>query len=296
MTLDKSILDFFKEWDIPENPMNLIVPTFGGKFIWADIYLDAGWRIQRNVLTDHCRLLDDNDLRRAWGNYDHCMGELKSFKEEKNFEFASDHLVLLIHGLGRHAKTMETPRDALRKEGYEAHCVNYPSTFQDVTEHADGVEELLNNIDEHITKVSFITHSLGGLVTRELLSRKSDWMKKITPHKIVMMGTPNQGARIADFMSHFKTYTTISGPSGQDVREPTASQLPPPPIPTLVIAGGRGTEAGFNPLLGEDNDGIVTVSETKLEGAEHIIIHNIHTHLMSDDRSVVKMLEFLNEG
>src|SRR5437773_2749583 len=44
--------------------INLVVATLGGKQVWADELVFWGWRIQRNSLTDHCRLLDEHDERR----------------------------------------------------------------------------------------------------------------------------------------------------------------------------------------------------------------------------------------
>ena len=53
-------------------PLNLRFPTLGGKQMWADERVDAGWRIQRHAWTGHHRLLDDGDVRRAWGRYEWC--------------------------------------------------------------------------------------------------------------------------------------------------------------------------------------------------------------------------------
>ena len=43
------------------------MPTLGGKQFWADELFFHQWRIQRNVFTGHCRLLDEHDLRHASG-------------------------------------------------------------------------------------------------------------------------------------------------------------------------------------------------------------------------------------
>ena len=40
------------------------VPTLGGMQFWADELFFHQWRIQRNVITGHCRLLDGKDLLR----------------------------------------------------------------------------------------------------------------------------------------------------------------------------------------------------------------------------------------
>jgi hypothetical protein len=48
-----------------------------------------------------------------------------------------------------------------------------------------------------------------------------------------MMGTPNQGAQIAEFFSRMKSYKFITGQSCKDVRpDKKLASLPEPPIPT----------------------------------------------------------------
>jgi len=47
---------------------NVESPTMGGKVFWNTITSYEGWRLQKNKLTGHCRLLDPNDVRKAWGS------------------------------------------------------------------------------------------------------------------------------------------------------------------------------------------------------------------------------------
>ncbi len=280
-------------WDIPDNPVNIDVPTLGGKYLWSDVYLLADWRIQKNILTDHYRLLDDDNKRRAWGSYSHCLGKLENFKKELGLKFPDNHIFLILHGLGRHRNSMAKLTRTLRDHGHSAYSLNYPSSFRPVESHGDDMEHLLNGL-EGIASVSFIGHSLGGLVARELLSRKDGWRRKIQARQLIMLGTPNNGARIADMMSGLKLFHTIAGPSGQDIRPGRLQDLPAPDIPTLVIAGGRGTKAGFNPLLGEDNDGIVTVSETRIDSAhEFKLVNVIHTTIMDHEDTLQAILDFI---
>ena len=51
---------------------NLSAPTFGGKQFWTDQFVYRNWRIQQNVYTKHCRLLDPSNFRRAWGSFNAC--------------------------------------------------------------------------------------------------------------------------------------------------------------------------------------------------------------------------------
>jgi hypothetical protein len=47
---------------------NIDFPTMGGELFWKTLASHAGWRLQRNKFTGHCRLLDPDDYRRAWGS------------------------------------------------------------------------------------------------------------------------------------------------------------------------------------------------------------------------------------
>src|SRR5687767_120728 len=50
--------------------------TSGGRCFWGDELLFRDWRIQRNVLTGHCRLLDGDDRRQTWGDLETCRAAL----------------------------------------------------------------------------------------------------------------------------------------------------------------------------------------------------------------------------
>tara|TARA_R110002096_G_scaffold416576_3_gene619610 strand:+ start:51455 stop:52297 length:843 start_codon:yes stop_codon:yes gene_type:complete len=278
------------DWSALEHQIKDEIRNLGGAYVWTDVALQGNYHIQRNVNTGRYRLLDGDRRRLLLGSYDACKQKL----DELNASFESDHLVLLIHGLGRHAGIMDKPKNALRKAGFAAHSLNYATLLEGVTDHAEHFIHLLENL-KGIKRVSFVTHSLGGLVAREILSRSLVW-NGVTAHKIVMMATPNKGAQIAEFLSRMKTYHFISGPSGQDVRPTQAlKELAEPKIPTLIIAGGLGNDIGFNPLLLGDNDGIVTVAETRLDTPhEFKLVKIIHTTIMDHKDSIKATLEFLS--
>ena len=57
-------------------PVNFPTATLGGTQFWSDELVFRDWRIQRNVLSGHYRLLDDRDFRMAWGTLDQCRARL----------------------------------------------------------------------------------------------------------------------------------------------------------------------------------------------------------------------------
>jgi len=278
------------DWSDLEYSITSEIHDLADRYVWTDVLLQGDYHIQKNVKNGLYRLLDVKRKTLHRGDYQSCKNKLDGFSAK----FKHDHLVLMIHGLGRHAGIMKKSTDALRQAGLSAHSLNYATLFESVDQHADHFTHLLNNL-QGIEKVSFVTHSLGGLVARELLCRSLVW-NGATAHKIVMMGVPINGAEIAEFLSRLKAYKVISGPSGQDVL-PTEKikDLPEPAIPALIIAGGRGNENGYNPLLSGDNDGIVTVKETRLEkDHQFLLINSIHTKMMDHEEAILETIKFLS--
>lgn len=273
--------------------MNL--PTLGGKQLWADVFLHAGWRVQQNVVTGHHRLLDPNDVRRAVGSFEHCMRDARVLAGDAAPH--SPHLVLMLHGIGRSKDAWRPMQEALRAAGYEAHGVNYPSTRRSLQDHAQQVEQILDRA-EGVEQLSIVAHSMGGIVTRVLLDRPGAWKRRIDVHRVVMIGTPNRGSSLASLLAqHVPGASTVGGPAFDQLHvDPEA--LPPMRGRFGLIAGGRGDPRGYNPLLEGDDDSYVTVEETRLPGAEAelVVPQGVHSVLMMQPRVIRATLHYLQQG
>ena len=57
---------------------NIPFPTMGGLIFWNNIAECNGWKIQQNMITQHARIIDADDVRIAWGTLD----EMKDLLEE----------------------------------------------------------------------------------------------------------------------------------------------------------------------------------------------------------------------
>lgn len=276
-----------------DNP-NVPLPTLGGMQLWEDLRVLSDWRVQRNVVTGHHRLLDDGDIRRAWGSWEDCNRVLDEARTAHNLKPASDHAVILLHGLGRTRSMYKSLVADLEAEGYEVINVNYPSTRRSIGAHADQVETVLGHL-EGITGVSFVTHSLGGIVMREVLSREGGWRRAIEPRRMVMMGPPNQGSVLAREIPNAGA-DQIVGASLDELRSIDLSDFPAPNIEFAIIAGGRGEE-GFNPLIPGNDDGVVAVSETVLTGAsDFLVVEGLHSFLPSNEAAAKAAIHFLAHG
>ncbi len=49
---------------------NIPFPTMGGEFFWNTLAEHKGWRMQQNMFTQHVRIIDPDNIRRAWGSLD----------------------------------------------------------------------------------------------------------------------------------------------------------------------------------------------------------------------------------
>lgn len=276
---------------------SLPLPTLGGKQLWGDVFLHAGYRIQRDAVFGRHRLLDPRDRRIATGDLGTCRKAFEEIRRELRLPVGPSHLVLLLHGIFRSKDSFRAMARGLRDRGFDAYAVNYPSTRQSLDHHADQLEQLLGSL-EGVERVSFVGHSLGGIVTRTLLGRpEASWRSRIEVNRVVMIGTPNQGAVIAHELAKVAPFRTVAGPSLSQLRPEEWRDTPALSVPFGIVAGGTGTERGFNPLLPGDNDLTVTVDETRLDGAEDsLLVRAIHTFLMVHPTVVAGTARYLETG
>jgi len=272
----------------------LPLPTLGGKQLWADEFVHRQYRIQRNVVTGHHRLLDPRNLRLATGSWEACLAVFERITPRPTRR--SDHVVVLLHGIFRAKEVWNAMVRALEAHGLDAEPVNYPSTQATIEDHAEQIERLLSRLRDART-VSFVCHSMGGLVAREVLARHGAWRKRLKAHRLVMIGTPNRGAFAADKLLPLWAYRTLAGPAGHQLTTDYVPELGLPDVPFGIIAGAKGDGIGFNPLLPGDNDMTVTVESTQLDGAEDTyVLPALHTFIMQDARVVEATVRYLDTG
>ena len=272
------------------------IPTLGGKQLWADEFICGGYRIQENIVSGHHRLLNPADIRLCWGTWSRCKEEFDSLYQSGSVHLPSRHLVLLVHGVFRSKDSFGPMARALRRAGYDAQAVNYPSTRRSLESHAEQIERILDRA-EHFDQVSFVCHSMGGIVIRMLLGQANAWRQHLSPKRLVMIATPNQGSEIAETFASFPVFEITAGPSVRQLHRDQIQAVPIPNIPFGTIAGSSGRSTGYNPLLPGDDDLTVTVASTTLEGAEdELIVPAMHTFIMSKPEVIAATLHYLQTG
>lgn len=271
------------------------IPTLGGRQFWGDVQYFHNYRIQQNVFTKHYRLLDAYDRRLAGGTLEECQQVLATVRTERKLPEMTGPCVVLIHGIVRSSKSMSALSNAAKAAGYTPFDFDYPSTQADIATCAEYLHETLSRL-EGVTEINFIVHSMGGLVVRSYLARHGDPRIK----RMVMLGTPNNGAGMADLLHKNFAFRAILGPAGQQLVTTAAGGIPALPIPNFefaIIAGGRGDDHGWNPLIPGDDDGTVEVTSTRLPGAaDFLVLPSLHTFMIRDKNVVTHAIRFLRTG
>ncbi len=278
--------------------LNVRMPTLGGKDYWADCYHLDGWRIQRHVWTGHYRLLDHKDIRIAWGTYEGCRVALAYKRKAYGYgQKRETSVVVILHGTTRNRNPMLKMGYALEENGYEVLNINYPSRHLLIKDFAAQVHALLNERHD-IREVSFVTHSMGGLIVRKMLADENQpWRQRATLKRAVLLFPPNQGAHKANIWHEKWWYKCVFGPSGRELCTDIASKLPTIPIKTGIIIGAQGNDKGKCKRIPGDDDGTVGVEEAKLDGVAAYAYHKVgHTFGMKNDKVIEDIVSFVNDG
>lgn len=208
-------------------------------------------------------------------------------------EPTSHTVVFLLHGMGKGPMDMMGMEYGLRRRGFAVVNWGYNSVVLSIPEIADELARVLEPWSGH--RVDFVVHSMGGIVVRTYLQRH----KPANVGRLVMIGTPNHGANMANLLGDMAVYRAVFGPAGQQLRRGGGfiEELETPACEFAVIAGGTGETTGMLALLPGDNDGIVEVDSARLDGmADFLLLPYAHTIIQMMPRTVRETAHFLRSG
>jgi triacylglycerol lipase len=212
--------------------------------------------------------------------------------------FSAQEEVILLHGLCRTSRSMMKMKRALTAAGYKVRNVDYPSRTASVQKLADdAIGKTVGDCQrDGATKIDFVTHSLGGILVRSYLARRS------IPSlgRVVMLAPPNQGSEVVDKLGCLSLFKRINGPAGNELgtdKNSTPNKLGPANFPVGIIAGDRSINWINSLLIPGSDDGKVSVDRTKLAGmSDHIVIHATHPFIMRNREAIRQTIQFLRTG
>ena len=171
--------------------------------------------------------------------------------------------------------------EKIAKAGYKAKALDYPSTRRTIPEHGKWFSKELEkyDADPDVLRIHVVTHSMGGIVTRESLNNNVP--KKMG--RVVMLAAPNKGSpgarRWRLLTPFFKSMAAMS-----DAPDSYVNTMGEPDGVEIGNIAGR-------------SDAKVPVSFTHLDSqADHIVVDGYHTWIMDDDDVARYVINFLMTG
>lgn len=123
---------------------------------------------------------------------------LRSFPIDKPIQLDLPQVVL-VHGLDDPGRVWMNLAPALSAEGFGVWIMSYPDD-QPIEESARLLQrELVTLRDQGVERLDIVAHSMGGLVSRELLTGPGLAGGIPAVGQLIMVGTPNQGSELARF-------------------------------------------------------------------------------------------------
>lgn len=206
--------------------------------------------------------------------------------------------VILLHGLVRTSASLDRLGRYLAAAGYTVENWSYPSRRKPIEALAEqAVPAAVSRCRaRRKTRVSFVTHSMGGILVRYYLAQHA--IEGLG--RVVMISPPNQGSELVDIWSGVPGYRWLNGPAGYQLGTRPGSlplQLGPANFEVGVIAGTHTTNMLFSWLIPGADDGKVAVARTRLEGmADFLVLPAAHSLMMRDPEVMQQVVHFLQAG
>lgn len=150
-----------------------------------------------------------------------------------------------------------------------------------------NISKIQNHIQEEFAEqnVSIIGHSLGGLIAIGLHNKLNSLDKTIT------ISAPFGGSKIVEYFRwicpRYQMFEDVKSTS-LVIKEIQRTVIKKPVLSLVTTGGG-------NPLLGEPNDGTVTIrSQKAIKGLNYINYDLNHFEVLLSDRIVNKIQDFFD--
>jgi predicted alpha/beta hydrolase family esterase len=214
-------------------------------------------------------------------------------------EVKSDECVFLVHGLGRTKNSMMIMKHHLEKEGYRVVSFSYDSRHMSVDSAVGKLDAAVSNELHKASppsKINFVTHSLGGILTRKVFELEAH--ERLG--RVVMLSPPNHGSELPDKMGWIGLYRYVTGPAGMELgtdADSYPSKLGAVNFELGVIIGDRSLNPLYSCFIPGEDDGKVSIESAKVDGmSDFLVMHTSHTWIMNRKSVRRQVVHFLRNG
>jgi len=266
---------------------------------WSDDVVKHEWRLQRRPGSAAWRILDPSDTCVTTGDEAACRAEFIRLEAAGRIPPLSGDAVIVLHGLGENRASMQPLVKHLRSRiDATVLTFGYASPRAGIDDHGASLGRVVAGLGQ-AAKISFVGHSLGNLVVRR-------WMHEAPAadlarvHRMVMLGAPNQGSDLARMTANIWILATLSHGAAKDLVfgwPEISKSLAVPACEFGIVAGGKGDDKGYSTLLEGDDDAVVRVAETRLDGARDFLLLQVrHAAMMKHAGVQEATVSFLETG
>jgi pimeloyl-ACP methyl ester carboxylesterase len=203
--------------------------------------------------------------------------------------------LVCVHGFMGAGWNMLYLENRLSRDGWDVVNWEYPSRECLISEHgAHLVSSLIDLANKKPDQpIHFVTHSMGGLVLLAALNHP-ECPQEAKIGKVALIAPPLRGSHWGRFVGQFSWARWLSKDfSGRELMTKSSfedlGRYPDSLQDLLVVAGSFG----FNPLLNEQNDGTIALSETTLSTPhQHAVIHRSHKMLVFSKQTAALVRQF----
>lgn len=197
----------------------------------------------------------------------------------------TQELVVLIHGLGGTRIDMLPIARKLKKSGFQTRRWGYRSLGNRIETHANRLGIFLQKIeaDHPNQKLHLVTHSMGGIITRTMLSQ----FQLDNLERVVMLAPPHQGSHAARKLYPFFGWLTPSLKQLSDAPDSFVRNLPNP---------FENNQFDFG-IVEAKKDRVIERGNVLLDGyRDYAEVHGHHGILTWYSNTIQLVDNFLNHG
>lgn len=162
-------------WDGDRSPLNISMPTLGGKVFWDKISTKSGYKLQRHSIEGHCRILDNENKRIAWGTETQMRARFRELTEPDRHAKYGD--IIGVHRIG----SVYDHYGVYENDNTVYHYAAENSDFGQATIHVTTLERFIADSGNYFVLEFPEEHGKPSKVTMPTLVEKNSKIKGVLP-------------------------------------------------------------------------------------------------------------------